>query len=224
MPAAAAGAARWRQLARQFPAGAVRLSELLSERLSVDARRRDRYVLAPARTGRTVPGLDARWDRVDFAELLRWHRQRLGLSQAQLAATAGLAVRTIRSVELGQTRRPRQDSMRLLADALGLTNGAREAFEASAAGTCSPVHAGVRARVAPSQLPPDLPDFSGRTEEVAAATALVASRPVVVVSGPVGIGKTTLAVHVGHELKATCPDGHLYADLGGSACPVRPEE
>jgi len=168
--------------------------------------------------------LDARWDRVDFAELLRWHRQRLGLSQAQLAATAGLAVRTIRSVELGQTRRPRQDSMRLLADALGLTNGAREAFEASAAGTCSPVHAGVRARVAPSQLPPDLPDFSGRTEEVAAATALVASRPVVVVSGPVGIGKTTLAVHVGHELKATCPDGHLYADLGGSACPVRPEE
>jgi transcriptional regulator with XRE-family HTH domain len=163
-------------------------------------------------------------DRKDFGDLLRWHRQRLGLSQAQLASAAGLAVRTIRGVELGHTRRPHQDSMRLLADALGLTSGAREAFEASAAGIRSLVDPSERGQVVPRQLPPDLPDFSGRTEEAGAVMALVASGSVAVISGPVGIGKTTLAVHVGHELSANFPDGLLYADLRGSACPVASEE
>ena len=165
-----------------------------------------------------------REDPAEFGDLLRWHRRRLGLSQAQLASAAGLAVRTIRGVELGRTRRPHHDSTRLLADALGLTNDAREEFEASAAGAGSPAQRVEHGRVVPSQLPPDLPDFGGRAEEADAVGALVASGPVVVISGPVGIGKTALALRVGHELSASFPDGHLYADLGGSACPVRSED
>lgn len=76
---------------------------------------------------------------------------------------------------------------------------------------------------APSQLPPDVADFTGRAGEVAAirqwldpssspgtGTAL----PIVVVTGPAGVGKSTSATHVGHLVRADFPDGQLYVAPG----------
>ncbi|MEW9528578.1 BTAD domain-containing putative transcriptional regulator [Microbispora sp. NPDC049125] len=76
----------------------------------------------------------------------------------------------------------------------------------------------------PSQLPPDLPDFVGRDEErsvmAGALTPSHASVPVVGVEGLAGIGKTALAVHLGHEIAADFPDGRLFVDLGTAGEPL----
>lgn len=72
-------------------------------------------------------------------------------------------------------------------------------------------------RPAPAQLPPDLPDFVGRADELRTITdALTPSGtqvPVVGIEGLAGVGKTTLAVHIGHASAARFPDGQLFADL-----------
>ncbi|WBB62489.1 BTAD domain-containing putative transcriptional regulator [Streptomyces sp. WMMC500] len=69
------------------------------------------------------------------------------------------------------------------------------------------------------QLPMDVPDFTGRTAEIAALEKLLAAadrRPVVVaMSGPPGSGKSALTVHVAHRARAAFPDGQLFVDLGG---------
>ncbi|WP_336317872.1 AfsR/SARP family transcriptional regulator [Streptomyces lavendofoliae] len=83
---------------------------------------------------------------------------------------------------------------------------------------------------APSQLPPDVADFVGRTEQIAWATALLeqvgdparTAPPIGVVSGRSGTGKTALAVHVGHRTAGLFPDGQLFLDLRASDLePVR---
>ncbi|MDH6464648.1 DNA-binding SARP family transcriptional activator [Micromonospora sp. A200] len=86
----------------------------------------------------------------------------------------------------------------------------------------------------PAQLPPDHPFFSGRTDVLARAQALLEEdrrhgRPTVAlaIDGMPGVGKTTLAIRLGHRLAATYPDGQLYADLRGFAaqdCAMSPVE
>ncbi|TDD64596.1 AfsR/SARP family transcriptional regulator [Jiangella aurantiaca] len=77
--------------------------------------------------------------------------------------------------------------------------------------------------VRPCQLPPDLPRFAGRRDELArvaaALTASGASVPVVGIEGLAGIGKTAFAVHLGRTLP-DFPDGHVFVDLGASADPL----
>ncbi|WP_354644602.1 AfsR/SARP family transcriptional regulator [Kitasatospora camelliae] len=72
----------------------------------------------------------------------------------------------------------------------------------------------------PAQLPADVGDFAGRAAEVEAiANALTRQGPtaaVVVVSGAVGVGKTTAAVRAARTVRAAFPDGQLFADLGGA--------
>ncbi|MEU4573188.1 BTAD domain-containing putative transcriptional regulator [Nonomuraea sp. NPDC023979] len=74
---------------------------------------------------------------------------------------------------------------------------------------------------APAQLPPDISDFSGRLEQVSALTRMLGpgertAMPLVVITGMGGVGKTTLAVHAGHRLRESHPDGQLYVDLHGT--------
>lgn len=78
------------------------------------------------------------------------------------------------------------------------------------------------------QLPPDTADFTGRATEVRALTEWLTSggtasvaTPIVVVVGQPGVGKTTLAVHAAHLLRAHFPDGQLYLELDGTGEPER---
>ncbi len=76
----------------------------------------------------------------------------------------------------------------------------------------------------PAQLPPDLADFAGRDAETGYLCDLFSGRPaqgpgapvIATVSGLGGVGKTALAVHVGHRLTGRFPDGQLFADLRGA--------
>jgi DNA-binding SARP family transcriptional activator/tetratricopeptide (TPR) repeat protein len=81
------------------------------------------------------------------------------------------------------------------------------------------------------QLPPDVADFTGRRDEGRRLAALLTGEPdgtavpVAVISGPPGAGKTALALHAGHALRAAFPDGQLFVPLAGaSACPREPTE
>jgi DNA-binding SARP family transcriptional activator/tetratricopeptide (TPR) repeat protein len=85
----------------------------------------------------------------------------------------------------------------------------------------------------PAQLPPDIGDFTGRNEQVKLLCDPLANEPdvgrrgaVVIfsVAGMGGIGKTALAVHAGHRLRDSFPDGQLYASLQGTASPRRPAQ
>ncbi|GIH68087.1 AfsR/SARP family transcriptional regulator [Sphaerimonospora thailandensis] len=73
----------------------------------------------------------------------------------------------------------------------------------------------------PCLLPADIADFTGREKLVERIRGALTCRvsgpvPVALVTGPGGVGKTTTAVHVAHQLSDTFPDGQLYADLSGA--------
>src|SRR5918995_3034147 len=55
-----------------------------------------------------------------LADLVRRHRTAVALSQEALAERAGLSVRAISDLERGVHRTPRLETVRLVADALGL--------------------------------------------------------------------------------------------------------
>jgi DNA-binding SARP family transcriptional activator/tetratricopeptide (TPR) repeat protein len=86
---------------------------------------------------------------------------------------------------------------------------------------------------APRLLPADIADFTGRAEQVSqihqhmtpAGDGAELAVPVVVITGPGGVGKTSLALHVAHGLARRFSDGQLFADLhGGTAQPVGPAQ
>jgi transcriptional regulator with XRE-family HTH domain len=71
---------------------------------------------------------------VGFAGLLQRLRAEAGLTQEDLAAVAGLSPRSVSDLERGIHRTARQDTTRLLADALGLVGPVRALFAAAARG------------------------------------------------------------------------------------------
>jgi tetratricopeptide (TPR) repeat protein len=117
--------------------------------------------------------------------------------------------------------------LRLLADALGLDDGARIDFMSGAYRTPrDPYSADV-----PRQLPCEVAGFAGRHDVLAALDdALQASESgssevgIAVVVGMAGIGKTAVAVRWAHRVSSRFPDGTLYVDLRGcsAAAALRP--
>ncbi|MDQ3854919.1 MAG: helix-turn-helix domain-containing protein, partial [Chloroflexota bacterium] len=71
--------------------------------------------------------------RDSFGNLLRSYRRAAGLTQEELADRAGLSARAVGNLELGVSRRPRRDTVHLLADALGLSQADRETLLAARA-------------------------------------------------------------------------------------------
>ncbi|MGH2618282.1 MAG: helix-turn-helix domain-containing protein, partial [Thermomicrobiales bacterium] len=72
--------------------------------------------------------VDRRPDSPGFADLLRQHRLAAGLTQEELAERAGLSARGISDLERGVRTFPRAETVRLLADGLGLTGEERAAL------------------------------------------------------------------------------------------------
>ncbi|MER6945456.1 BTAD domain-containing putative transcriptional regulator [Nonomuraea sp. NPDC000554] len=113
-----------------------------------------------------------------------------------------------------------EETRRLLSEELGVDpgDGLRRAHQLVLSGTGGDA---VPAPPVPRQLPRDLIGFVGRADESARLKALLVPEgdgpphPFVVISGPPGVGKSALAVHVAHMVKERFPGGQLYVNLRG---------
>ncbi|GGK73885.1 AfsR/SARP family transcriptional regulator [Mangrovihabitans endophyticus] len=97
----------------------------------------------------------------------------------------------------------------------------------AAAGQIPPRHRqpGRTAGVVPALLPPNVADFTGRTTVVRAlremlsptgATAVASGLRIAGITGMAGVGKSALAVQIGHMAAADYPDGQLHVNLRGA--------
>jgi DNA-binding SARP family transcriptional activator len=129
-----------------------------------------------------------------------------------------------------------QETQHLLADELGVDPGPelREmqrrilSSDASLAGVVH--HPVVLSSVAvapaevPEQLPPDLPEFTGRGEDMVRLSMLLQPTsdhlPVLGLTGAPGVGKTSLAVHLGRRLASRFPDGQYYVHMMSAGDPL----
>src|SRR5215472_6717759 len=126
--------------------------------------------------------------------LLRRHRRAAGLTLEELAEASGVSARAISDMERGRTRAPQRRTLQSLVGALGVAPPDRDAVLAAAAAA--------REQRAPwvagfCELPRGAADFTARDDEMAALRKLAVgeqSCSVVLISGPPGTGKTTLAI------------------------------
>ncbi|MEU5694441.1 helix-turn-helix domain-containing protein [Actinosynnema sp. NPDC020468] len=159
-----------------------------------------------------------------FGDLLRELRLHAGLTQEDLADGSGVSVRAISDMERGRARGPQRRTVEALAGVLSLEDQAlRALLDAAKQGRTRRQPA-----VAQCALPPDVEDLTGRADELATlVTAADHDRAteVVVVHGPPGAGKTSLAVRAGYVLTPRFPDGCFFFNLRGmDARPLHPSE
>jgi DNA-binding SARP family transcriptional activator/tetratricopeptide (TPR) repeat protein len=138
---------------------------------------------------------------------------------------AALLVEALVAAGRGTAAREVVAATRLALDRVGMAPGARlhRALdrlrpEASPATTAAPI------RIRPAQVPAQLADFTGRGDLLERLRAELTGHGArfVVLSGPGGIGKSTLAVRSAHLLRWEFPDGQVVADL--AAEPGQPAE
>ncbi|MEU3519930.1 helix-turn-helix domain-containing protein [Streptomyces sp. NPDC006654] len=151
----------------------------------------------------------------NFGELLRRMRQDASLTIEELAESSGLSVRGIGDLERGRRAVPQRSTVAALALGLGLDDAGRARLLAAARAA--------RPAGGPSgdgRLPRGVEDFVGRRAELDRIHSLAASVgsgycPVVAVSGPPGIGKSSLALQATRELGGTFHAGRTVVDLRG---------
>lgn len=137
-------------------------------------------------------------DTPRLGTLIRTHRLRIGLTQRELADLSTISVRAIRDLEQGKARRPRPDTVRLMADALRLGARARTALEAAAQQGRATGAGWERPPAPPTALHP----MVGRDAEASVLERELASgaERLVHLVGLTGVGKTRLALAVAERL------------------------
>ncbi len=154
-------------------------------------------------------------ERERYGEHLRHHREAAGYSQEQLAERAGLSANAISALERGERKRPYPDTLRRLAEALGLSDAQRAELAATLrGGSEAPVGTSGQPRPA-ADLPGEPTPLIGREGEANVVRRLLAhpdGRPLTLL-GPGGVGKTRLALHVARSAMDRYADGVVWVEL-----------
>jgi transcriptional regulator with XRE-family HTH domain len=136
-----------------------------------------------------------------FGALLQAFRHRAYLSQEQLAARAELSERTVRNLEAGRVRSPRNTTVRLLADALELAEPEREGWLAAARGANErPAEPGPPDAGGPAQVPGRV-TVAMLTGDAQDASALA------IICQIDKAGELVLVVHFAQRDEVRCPLG-----------------
>jgi predicted ATPase/DNA-binding XRE family transcriptional regulator len=150
-----------------------------------------------------------------FAALLRRRRRAGGLTQQELADRSGVSLRAISDLEREINQRPRRDTAEMLAAGLTLAGAERAHF----------LNAARRRR--PGSLSATLPSPAGPIVGRADALALLEqatvhdARRLVTLTGPGGVGKTTLALEVARRVAHRFAAGALFVPLDGISDPAQ---
>lgn len=163
-----------------------------------------------------------------FGQWLRQRRKALDMTQEELAEHVGCSLSAIHMIERGQ-RRPSRQVAELLAQTLRIQETDRAEFLARARGTtpqdtseannsppASPIYQ-------PTNLPIQLTRLIGRDDLVADISNLLreSNNRLLTLTGPPGIGKTTLAIEVARQMtllhsashNPQFPDGLFWVPL-----------
>jgi predicted ATPase/DNA-binding XRE family transcriptional regulator len=156
-----------------------------------------------------------------FAELLRRHRLKAGLTQEALANLAGLSAHGIQRLESGASR-PYRETIRRLVQALRLSREDATALQDVA--PPAPRHRTSRAGTSPADirhsLPAALTSFIGRELEKDELARLLAVTRLLTLTGVGGCGKTRLALEVCRLVYDTYPDGVWLVELASITDPA----
>lgn len=141
-------------------------------------------------------------DRGPFAQRLRRLREQASLSQEELAERAGLTAKAVGALERGERRRPYPNTVRALADALGLEEPERAALADAARGE-QVVDRASSATTREATIPVAPSPTIGRDDVRREVGALLRDGPVrlVTLTGPGGVGKTRVAWGIAADLR-----------------------
>lgn len=153
-----------------------------------------------------------------LGDLLRRHRRAAGFTQEELAERAGVSDDTVSNIERGQRHVPRKDTLRLLAEALGLAREDTATLLARAGHARRPSTASAPPQVNPpvSRLPISPYPLIGREQELHQLTQRLRRRKgglLLTLSGPAGVGKTRLGLAAAHLVQEDFRDGALFVSL-----------
>jgi predicted ATPase/DNA-binding CsgD family transcriptional regulator/DNA-binding XRE family transcriptional regulator len=153
-----------------------------------------------------------------FGEALRRYRRAAGLTQEELAQRARLSVRGIADLERGARRAPYRETVRRLADALGVAEAERAALLAASrpARQASPRLPDPRPTT--TRRPPvPLSSFIGRVRELAELTPLLDTTRLLTLTGSGGVGKTRLALELAAAFSGPRMGAVIVAELASLA-------